>query len=161
MSGLSYHYWILIAPFLVLLTQCASRPPPAPPKPAPIVTISVTGSADQNPDINGAPSPVAVRIIELTGTGTFESADVFALLDHQQQTLGAEEAGTREFIISPSEHRSVTIDPKPGVTAIGLAALYRDIDNARWRTVAPIAGDGPTNLVAGIGKLAVTLTASP
>ncbi|MEA2777095.1 MAG: Type secretion lipoprotein VasD, EvfM, TssJ, partial [Acetobacteraceae bacterium] len=64
-------------------------------------------------------------------------------------------------ILSPSQQRSITIDPKPGVTAIGVAALFRDIDNAQWRAVAPIASNGATRLAAGIGKGSVTLKQSP
>lgn len=153
---------ILMAPVCVLLTRCSSgSPAPPPPKPQPVVTIDLAGSADQNPDVNGGAAPVAVRIVELTDTNKFEHADVFALIDHEQQTLGTDEASSQEFILSPSERRSIKIDPKPGVTAIGVAALYRDIDDAHWHAVAPIASDGPTKLSAGIGKLTVTLKPSP
>jgi type VI secretion system VasD/TssJ family lipoprotein len=47
------------------------------------------------------------------------------------------------------------------VTAIGVAALFRDIDNAQWRAIAPIASNGATRLAAGIGKGSVTLKQSP
>ena len=155
--------WLPVALVCALLAGCSSAPPPPPipPPQPPVVTIVLTGSAGQNPDLDGAPSPVAVRIIELTGTNKFLRADVFALIDHEQQTLGADEAAVQEFVLSPSEQRSIKIDPKPGVTAIGVAALYRDIDGAQWRAVAPIASTGPTNLAAGIGKLTVTLKAVP
>jgi type VI secretion system protein VasD len=162
MRGTSIGYaWIIVAPICVLLAQCSSAPPPPapppPPKPPPVVIINLTGGADQNPDVNGVPSPVAVRIIQLTATNTFERADVFALIDHQQQTLGADQAGSQEFVLAPSEQRSITIDPKPGVTAIGVAALYRAIDDSQWRADAPVATNGPTKLAATIGKLTVTL----
>ncbi len=144
---------------LVVLGLAGCSSTPAPPKPPPVVTIDLSGSAEQNPDINGAASPVAVRIIELTGTNKFERAEVFALIDHEQQTLGADEAGMQEIILSPAEHRSVRIDPKPGVTAVGVAAIYRDIDGAQWRATAPVAANGPTKLAADIGKLSVTIKA--
>jgi len=134
------------------LARCG--PPPPPP---PVVSLAVTGSADQNPDVGGAPAPVAVRIIELTATGRFERADVFALIDHEKQTLGSDETGSQEFVLSPSETRTLTIEPNPAVRAIGVAVLYRDIDHAQWRAVAPIAGSGPTVLQASIGRLSVTL----
>ncbi len=171
MSGLrgrpSIRYaWIIAACFGVLLVGCSSAPPkppppPPPPKPPPVVMIELSGSADQNPDVNGAASPVAVRIIQLVETGSFERADVFALMDHEQQTLGSEEAGSQELVLAPSEHRSIKIDPKPGVTAIGVAALYRAIDDAQWRADAPVAPNGVTKLVATIGKLTVTLKPAP
>ncbi|HEY8290185.1 MAG TPA: type VI secretion system lipoprotein TssJ, partial [Acetobacteraceae bacterium] len=67
------------------LTQCA--PPPKPPA---VLTLKMNGSADQNPDINGKASPVAVRIYQLTATAKFERGDVFALTEHEQQTLGSD-----------------------------------------------------------------------
>lgn len=152
---------MLLAAATAVLSACSSAPPPPPPKPPPVVTIAISGSADQNPDASGAASPVAVRVIQLTATNKFERADVFAFIDHEQQTLGADEADSQEFILSPSEKRSIKIDPKPGVTAIGLAALYRDIDSAHWRAVAPIASEGPTRLTGNVGKLTVTLKSEP
>jgi type VI secretion system protein VasD len=121
------------------------------------VTIVVTGSADQNPDVKGTAAPVAVRIFQLTTTAKFERADVYALIDHEQQTLGADGVASEEFVLAPSEFRTVRIEPKSGVSAIGVTALYRDIDHAKWRADAPVASSGPTKLAASIGKLAVTL----
>lgn len=147
---------------VLTLAGCSSAPPPPPPpKPPPVVLLDLSGSTDQNPDVNGTASPVAVRIIQLTGTNKFEAAEVFALIDHEQQTLGADEAGSQEIILSPAEHRSLRIDPKPGVTAIGVAAIYRDIDDAKWRATAAVAPNGPTKLAADIGKLTVTLKSAP
>jgi type VI secretion system protein VasD len=124
------------------------------------VTIVVTGSADQNPDASGAGAPVAVRIFQLTAVGTFERADVYALIDHEQQTLGTDDVSSEEFILSPSESRTLTVEPKAGVSAIGVTALFREIDQAQWRADAPVASSGPTKLVASIGKLTVTLKAA-
>ena len=140
----------------LLLTQCAPAP-----KPPPEVTIVLTGGADQNPGANGVPAPVAVRLFQLTATAKFERADVFALIDRQQQTLGTDDAGSQEFVLSPSETRTVKLDPKPGVSAIGVIVLYRDIDHAQWRADAPIAAEGATRLAASIGALRVTLKAAP
>ena len=141
----------------LLLTQCSSPPPPPPP----VMTITITASAQQNPDSTGKPSPVAVRIFQLNATAKFERADVYALIDREQQTLGAENAGSQEFVLAPSEVKTLKIEPKPGVSAIGVTAFYRDIDHAQWRADAPIASRGPTKLAADIGALAVTLKSTP
>ena len=80
----------------LLLTQCSSPPPPPP-----VVTVTITASAQQNPDTSGHPSPVAVRIFQLNATAKFERADVYALIDREQQTLGADDAGSQEFVLAP------------------------------------------------------------
>ena len=127
------------------------------PKPPAVLNLTMIGSADQNPDASGKAAPVAVRIYQLTQTAKFESSDVFALTEHEQQTLGQDDAGSQEFVLSPGETQIKQFELKPGVQAIGVVVLYRDIDNSQWRKDAPVATSGPTKLVLNVGKLAITL----
>jgi len=71
--------------------------------------------------------------------------------------LGQDDAGSQEFLLSPGETQTKTFELKPGVNAIGVAVMYRDIDNAQWRADAPAADSGPTKLLLNVGKLAITL----
>jgi type VI secretion system protein VasD len=130
---------------------------PKPPPPPPVVTLTMIGSADQNPDAAGKPAPVAARIYQLTQTAKFERSDVFALTEHEQQTLGQDDAGSQEIVLSPGETQTKSFEAKPGVQAIGIVVLYRDIDAAQWRADAPVAEHGPTKLTLNVGKLAITL----
>lgn len=145
--------------FIVLLpaiglTCCGGPKPPPPPA---VVTLTMIGGADQNPDAAGKPAPVAVRIYQLTQTAKFERSDVFALTEHEQQTLGQDDVASQEFVLSPGETQTKTFEAKPGVQALGIVALYRDIDAAQWRADAPVADHGPTKLILNVGKLAITL----
>jgi type VI secretion system protein VasD len=140
-------------PGLLALAGCGSPPPPPP-----VLTLTIKGGADQNPDTAGRASPVAVRVYQLSGTAKFEQTDVFALKDSEAKTLGSEAAaGSQEFLIAPGDTKKITIDLKPMVSAVGVAVMYRDIDNAKWRATAPAAAHGPTELSANVGKLALTL----
>jgi type VI secretion system protein VasD len=127
------------------------------PKPPGVVTLTMIGGADQNPDISGKAAPVAVHIYQLTQTAKFERADVFALTEHEQQTLGQDDAASQEFVLSPGETQTKQFELKPGVQTVGVAVLYRDIDNAQWRADAAVATSGPTKLTLNVGKLAMTL----
>ena len=60
-------------------------------------------------------------------------------------------------MLSPGETQTKTFELKPGVQAVGVVVLYRDIDNAQWRADAPAATSGPTKLTLNVGKLAITL----
>jgi type VI secretion system protein VasD len=142
---------LLLLPVLGL-TYCGSKPPP----PA-VLTLTMIGSADQNPDASGKAAPVAVHIYQLTQTSKFERSDVFALTEHEQQTLGQDVAASQEFVLSPGETQTKTFELKQGVQAIGIVVLYRDIDAAQWRADAPAASSGPTKLTLNIGKLAISL----
>jgi type VI secretion system protein VasD len=140
----------LLAP--LALMRCAP-----PPKPPPVLTITMVGSKDQNPDTDGTAKPVAVRIYQLAATAKFERGDVFALTEHEQQTLGQDDLGSQEFLLAPGETQTQTFGLKNGVNAIGVVVLYRDIDSSQWRADAPAADSGPTKLLLNVGKLAITL----
>ncbi len=140
---------------LLALAGCGAPPPP------PVLNLTIVGGADQNPDSAGRASPVAVRVYQLGGTAKFEQADVFALKDSEAKTLGPEEAtGSQEFLVAPGDTKTVKIDLKPMVSSIGVAVMYRNIDQAKWRAVEPAKSSGPTTLTATVGKLALTLKGS-
>jgi type VI secretion system protein VasD len=143
---------LLLAGCAALLTGCGSSPPP----PA-VLTLTMIGGADQNPNPEGHPVPVAVRLFELGATAKFERADVFALTEREQQTLGQDSLGSEELLLSPGETRTVTRELKKGTQFIGVAVLFRDIDHSRWRAVAPVAASGPSRLTLRVNGLNAVL----
>jgi type VI secretion system protein VasD len=139
---------------LAVLAGCAA-PPPAPAT----LSLTITGGADQNPDASGHPASVAVRIVQLASTATFSRADVFALMNREQATLGADDLGSEEVLVSPGQTVTVSHPLKPGTNAIGIVVLFRDIDHATWRLTAPVPATGEVKLtlttaglVAKLGK---------
>ena len=136
---------------LLVVTAAAPPPPPA------VLTLTIIAGADQNPDPTGHPAPVAVRLFELNGTAKFGRADVFALTEHEQQTLGEEGQGSEEFVLRPGETRTITRELKKGVQFVGVAVLFRDIDRSRWRAIAQVGMSGPTKLALRINALSATL----
>jgi type VI secretion system protein VasD len=150
----------LVALAAAYLAGCGGSPPPPPPPPPPlppVLELTVTGSADQNPGTDGTPQPVAMHLYQLAATAKFTNADVFALIEHEQATLGADDLGSSEFVLKPSEKQDVKQDLKAGTKAIGVVAWFRDIDNAQWRASAPVAANGPSKLVLEVAKLSVSL----
>jgi type VI secretion system protein VasD len=131
-------------PAALLVQGCGG--PPAPP----VVDVTIRASSDINPNPTGTPVSVAVRLYSLNARGRFESADVYSLMQREAQTLGTESAGVEEVVVRPGETRKVTLMPKPGVRFIGVAVLFRDIDRAQWRMVAPIADSGLSKLAVSI-----------
>jgi type VI secretion system protein VasD len=130
------------------------------PAPAAVGMLTIIAGADQNPDPSGQPSPVAIRVYELAASARFERADVFALTERERQTLGEDDLGSEEFLLSPGETRTVTRELKKGVQLIGVVVLFRDIDHAQWRALAPVGASGPMRLVLRTSALGVTLAAS-
>jgi type VI secretion system protein VasD len=139
------------APAALLIAACGGPPPP------PVVDLTIKASPEINPNAAGTPVSVAVRLYSLNGRSRFESADVFSLMQREAQVLGTESTGVEEVLIRPGETRKVVLTPKAGVRFIGVAVMFRDIDRAQWRVVAPIAESGPTKLALAIGGVTAAL----
>ena len=106
------------------------------PKPPPVLTLTMIGSAEQNPNSDGKAQPVAVRVYQLTQTAKFERVDVFALTEHEQQALGQDSVSSQEFVLSPGETQTKQFELKSGVQAIGVAVTC--IATSTMRSGAPM-----------------------
>ncbi len=144
---------------LAILPLARCGPPPPPPPPA--LTVAIVCGTDQNPDSSGRPSPVAIRLYYLNTSAKFESSDIFALTERESATLGADDAGSEEFVLRAGESRTIDRVPKSGVQFLGVTALFRDIDHATWRVVQPVAAHGPTRLSLTTSGLTVSLQPAP
>jgi type VI secretion system protein VasD len=94
--------------------------------------------AGLNPGANGQPAPVRVRIYELKNTASFARADYFALAERAQATLGADLIDQDEVLVQPGQHLSLNRSLNNATRQIGLVVGYREIDQARWRTVLAV-----------------------
>jgi type VI secretion system protein VasD len=144
---------------LLLPVLMSSRCAPAPPPPA-TLDLAIACGPGINPDDAGKPAPVAVRLFFLNAPTRFQRADVFPLTEQEKATLAEEGAGSEEMIVRPGQHLAVTRDVPKGVRFLGVAVLFRDIDRAKWRAVAPLASSGPNRLTLTVegteAKLAPT-----
>ena len=61
-----------------LVQGCASKPPPKK-----FLTVDVQAAANVNPNANGRPSPVAVRVYELKAVAQFRSESTRLNSSHQ------------------------------------------------------------------------------
>jgi type VI secretion system protein VasD len=143
----------LLGIIAVLATRCSSPPPPA------VLTLTAIGSADQNPNPKGEPSPVEVRLFQLKSPAKFERSDYAALIDNERNTLGSEGKSAEAFVLHLGETRTVTLDLDKGVRFIGAAVLFSKIDETpKWRAVSPVAESGPSKLTLKINGLTATIT---
>jgi type VI secretion system protein VasD len=143
----------LAVPLAALLAGCGGSPPPPPP----VLDLTITGSADQNPGADGVAKPVALHIYQLAGTQKFANADVFALTEKEQATLGTDDLASDTVVLKPSDKQEIKQELKAGIQALGVVALFYNIDSAQWRASAPVAASGPTKLILTVGELSVSL----
>jgi type VI secretion system protein VasD len=95
----------------------------------------LSASNDTNPDINGRPSPVVLRVFQLRGDSEFGRADFFALSLHEKDVLGASLIGVEEFELRPGEHLETRIPLSRDARYVGAIAEFRDINGAQWRAL--------------------------
>jgi len=139
----------LLALVLTAVAGCAKAPPPAPPAFPPITIaapveakvkarMTLVASKDVNPDSNGRPSPIVVRVYQLRADATFSSADFFALFSDEEKLLGVEMITHDEYVLEPGEQRPIDVTIGNETRFVGVIAAFRDIRNAQpWRVVIP------------------------
>jgi type VI secretion system protein VasD len=136
------------------VTACASAPKPPPP---PVLQLTIVGGANQNPETDGHPAAVGVRLYQLASAGAFQQADILALLQRETATLGPDLLAAETVQVNPGQTLKVERQLKIGAQFLGTAVLFRDIDHAQWRATAPLAPNGPTALTLKTTALSMTL----
>lgn len=117
----------------------------------------VTATQDINPDIDGKPSPVQVRIYELAADANFNRSGFFALFDNDQAALGQEMKGREEMVLKPGQQLKIEREYKEGPKFIGVIAAFQDIDNATWRAVQPVVEHETNAFDIDVRRLAVAI----
>lgn len=99
-----------------------------------------------NPDNNGSPSPLYIRMYELKSAKQFRNADFIDLYEHDKQVLGsAMLAKQRLKRIVPGEAREKDYVLNPKTHYVGLFAEFQDYRNSTYKVIIPVE---PTNVVA-------------
>jgi type VI secretion system protein VasD len=146
---------------LPLVVACAKKPRLAAPPPRPVqARVTIVASSDLNPDANGRPSPVVVRLYQLKADGAFGGAEFFGLFDDESRALGAELVSRSEVVISPSERRTLNLTVAPDAHFVGAMVAFRDIRNAQWRVVVPTWREGAKDVVVSIDRARVRAAVS-
>ena len=134
-------------------THCGKAPPPPKLPEAPVTiaapaeakvkaSLTIAASKEANPDANGRPSPVVVRVYQLKNDAAFNGAEFFPLYDEEQKTLGPELITRDEFVLAPAESRTIDVVLSGDTRFVGALAAFRDIRNAQWRAVVPAPRTG-------------------
>jgi type VI secretion system protein VasD len=100
--------------------------------------LTLNGSEQLNPDLNGRPSPIVLRLIELKHPVTFETADFFSLYQRPKEALAPDMVVLEELELRPGEQREMKLSVQPGSRYVGVLAAYRDLPESNWRVVIPL-----------------------
>lgn len=100
--------------------------------------LSLVGSDQLNPDLNGRPSPIVLRLMELKHPVAFENADFFSLYQRPKEALAPDLVTLEELELRPGETRELKVSVQEGSRYVGVLAAYRDLPEANWRYVIAI-----------------------
>ena len=133
---------------LGLTTACSS-----------VSTLQADLQADQdlNPDLNGRPSPLVVRLYELKSLSVFSNADFFNLFEQDVALLGDELQMRDELHFQPGESKTLERDLRPDTRYLGIIGAYRDIENARWRNSIEVEPHDDLELVIEFGAKGIDI----
>lgn len=126
------------------LAACSSAPKPPPPT---TIRLTVVGAKALNPDPSGRPSPVMLRLYQLGPSDAFANADFFQVMDQDKATLGPTLLDRQELAVQPDNRQTVTIQPKPDVKTLAIAAAFRAYEEAGWRALQPVEPNKANNFV--------------
>jgi|SRR5690625_1801593 len=109
---------------------------------APFAKISLVGSSEMNPDAQGRPSPMSLKIYELSSRSAFDNLDFDTAFYNASTVLSDELLSAAEYVVLPEQQLNHRIRLTKNVRFIAIVAAYRHIDNAKWRLVYPVNENG-------------------
>jgi type VI secretion system protein VasD len=128
---------------VMLLTACASLSPYSN---LSKVNLKLSASDQLNPDLNGRPSPIVVRLFELKHPVAFESADFFSLYERAAKSLVPDLVASEELQLRPGENLELKLSVQSQSRYLGILAAYRDLPETRWRYTVPVTTAGVTHI---------------
>ncbi len=128
----------ILRPLLILAALLASACG------GPSLTVNLAGLPNVNPDSEGRPSPVLVKMYELSGDLLFKNAGLLPLFQDPINTLGAELVSFDEFTLVPGEAKTLVYLPSPRTTHVGVAAGFRRQDQGAWKIVRAVDPEAET-----------------
>ncbi|WP_438013923.1 type VI secretion system lipoprotein TssJ [Sorangium sp. So ce315] len=128
----------LVAALPAALAGCTSAAPPPPAAPAPcdvqIVTLSIYASDTINPNENGNPRPVVVRLYQLKSSARMENATYDRILLRDKETLEDDLAKVDEVEVFPNDLVEVKFERLPDASHLVGAAMFHSPKGSSWKT---------------------------
>jgi type VI secretion system protein VasD len=118
--------------------------------------LNISASNEVNPDQDNRPSPIIVRVYQLTDSRQFSREEFISLYQNAEQNLGKDLIDTtllKEFI--PGENRKETLKLSADVHYIGILAEYSQYQKADTMLVLPVTPHKQNSLYITLNEFAV------
>jgi len=121
------------------------------------VVLTLKATHDLNPDLDGTPHSVVVRVYTLKEQDRFNKATFKDLWKHDRDTLGNDLLAWKEITVHPdSQHPlELEVELKKGEGFLGVVAFFLEYQGKTWRQILPLK-DTPL-IPFKAQKIAITL----
>ncbi|PSV49208.1 type VI secretion system lipoprotein TssJ [Photobacterium indicum] len=116
----------------------------------PQLFLKIKAASNINPNVEGKPSPIEIRVYQLSDSQAFEQAEFIQLYNDAQGVLKAEVLLTRELAsLLPSEERNETLPLASETKYIGFIAGFADYREAKNKAIYQpmVLGSSAINIV--------------
>lgn len=147
------------------LSGCAlfeSKPPvteiviaPAPQNAS--IDVITIASPLVNPSPAGQPSPIVLRLYQLSAETAFANASFRDLWENDEATLGPTLLGKVEIYLEPGGVERIRANLIEGTTIVAFVAGFRQFENAKWRAMVPMQGESQFRMKADLKTLSIDL----
>lgn len=114
---------------LLFLSACSSTPDPT------YVALTLNASSDLNPDHVDRPSPLVIKVIEISSITSFENAEFFDLYNNAKSTLGSDFIAEEELILRPGDKKTIKLKLDVKGQYLAVIGAYQNIDEANWHYI--------------------------
>ncbi|GAA5644308.1 MULTISPECIES: type VI secretion system lipoprotein TssJ [Vibrio] len=102
----------------------------------PQLVVNIKAASNINPNVEGKPSPVELRIYQLTDSQAFNQADFIQIYNDEQGVLKAELLLARQLAsVLPGESRQEILPMAAGSKYIGVIAGFADYREAKNKVI--------------------------
>lgn len=120
--------------------------------------VEVHTDRGMNPDDSGRPSPVVVRLYELSSINEFnQTDDFFVLYDQDKETLADALLNKEEFTLRPGDTARLERKLNENTRYIGVLVAFRNIDGNQWKTHFKLKPNRTNRLQIDIKDVAVRI----
>jgi type VI secretion system protein VasD len=127
---------LALALTLVGLSACGSKPPAKEAEPCDrqVVSVGIIATPHINPEENGEPRPVQIRIYQLKGDALFRNASFEQIWKEDEAKLGKDLLGKQEFPVYPDSRKAIEFERNPEAEFAVVAGLFRTPKGKQWFT---------------------------
>ncbi|CAD2223976.1 conserved exported hypothetical protein [Pseudoalteromonas sp. 3J6] len=142
--------YLLSFSLLFLVMGCSTMNKIVPPSTDLIINVS----KNVNPDTSERPSPVVMKIFELSSRTIFDTQDFFSLYDTPEKILGPDLLKKDELELQPDSVQQYKMSLNRNTRYVGVVVAYRNIDQARWRAVIEVDPTGYDDINVNVEAIA-------